>query len=65
MATRLDPVAAVANEILWPAAQYVDQATALPWSHLEALAGLGLYGLAVPADQGWGCRPAIPARSCA
>ncbi|MFV0525745.1 MAG: acyl-CoA dehydrogenase family protein [Acidimicrobiales bacterium] len=50
----LDQVAEVAESVLWPAAQRVDQADAIPRGHFEALAGTGAFGLAAPRPLG-GC----------
>ncbi|MGF1597493.1 MAG: acyl-CoA dehydrogenase family protein [Acidimicrobiales bacterium] len=45
-------VAAMADGVLWPAAHDVDGADAIPRSHLDALADLGLFSMVVPADAG-------------
>jgi alkylation response protein AidB-like acyl-CoA dehydrogenase len=42
----------IADEVLFPAAVVVDRAAAVPRSHLDALAGAGLYGVAGPAEAG-------------
>jgi len=42
----------IADEVLWPAAVAVDRAAAVPRSHLELLAGAGLFGVAGPVDAG-------------
>ncbi|HET6794473.1 MAG TPA: acyl-CoA dehydrogenase family protein [Acidimicrobiales bacterium] len=44
--------ARLADEVLFPAAPAVDLAARVPPSHLEALAAAGLYGAAVPVEQG-------------
>jgi alkylation response protein AidB-like acyl-CoA dehydrogenase len=56
-------VAVVADTVLWPAAQVVDRAPILPWSHLEAIAELGLFGQAAPPELGGLGLPAAVARS--
>lgn len=43
---------AVVEEVLWPAAEEVDRAVELPDRHFEALARLGLFAMALPADLG-------------
>jgi len=48
----LERVADVANAVLWPAAQEVDRAPAIPRSHFDALADLGLFGQAAPPELG-------------
>jgi alkylation response protein AidB-like acyl-CoA dehydrogenase len=51
----LTPVAAaaeLADSVLFPAVLETDRATAVPVSHLDALASAGLYGLAGPAGSG-------------
>ncbi len=42
----------VVDEVLWPAALTVDGLDAIPDAHYEALADLGLFGLAVPRARG-------------
>jgi len=42
----------LADEVLFPAAARTDAADAVPRSHLDRLAGAGLYGLAGPAEHG-------------
>jgi alkylation response protein AidB-like acyl-CoA dehydrogenase len=42
----------LADEVLFPAAMEVDGADAVPRSHLDRLAGAGLYGAAGPGDAG-------------
>jgi len=52
---RVDGVAraaAIADEVLFPAALQVDVAEAVPRSHLDLLAAEGLYGLAGPVEYG-------------
>jgi alkylation response protein AidB-like acyl-CoA dehydrogenase len=48
----LELAAQLSDTLLFPAALAVDQATAVPVSHLDALAAAGLYGLAGPLDYG-------------
>ena len=52
MSDVLERVAEVADTVLWPAAQAVDMAPAIPRSHLDALADLGLFGQAAPPELG-------------
>ncbi len=52
MSELLERVAEVADTVLWPAAQQVDQASIIPRSHLDALADLGLFGQAAPPELG-------------
>lgn len=42
----------LADTVLFPAAPGVDRAAGVPASHLDALAGAGLYGLKGPPDRG-------------
>jgi len=52
---RVDGVAraaAIADQVLFPAALQVDVAEAVPRSHLDLLAAEGLYGLAGPVEYG-------------
>jgi alkylation response protein AidB-like acyl-CoA dehydrogenase len=44
----------VAEDLLFPAAMYVDAADRIPADHLDALARAGLYGIAGPAATGLG-----------
>jgi len=52
MSELLERVADVADTVLWPAAQDVDRAPIIPRGHLDALADLGLFGQAAPAELG-------------
>jgi alkylation response protein AidB-like acyl-CoA dehydrogenase len=52
----------VADDVLAPAAQATDQAPVVPASHMEALAGAGLCGLAGPPDHGGVAAPAVVTR---
>ena len=47
MTSLLDRAAALADDVLQPAAAEVDASGEIPPSHFAALAGAGLYGLAV------------------
>ena len=42
----------LADEVLWPAAQDIDRAPAVPRAALDALADAGLYGLLGPVEMG-------------
>ena len=42
----------IADDVLWPRAQEVDQASSIPVEHLRTLADAGLHGLAAPAELG-------------
>lgn len=42
----------IADEVLFPAAEIVDRADRVPASHLDLLAGEGLYGMAAPPELG-------------
>ncbi len=49
----------MADDVLFPGALVTDASTILPQSNLDALASLGLYGAAMPADvEGLGLPPA-------
>jgi alkylation response protein AidB-like acyl-CoA dehydrogenase len=43
---------AIAEEVLFPAATATDAADLVPRANLDALAAAGLYGMAVPVDEG-------------
>ncbi|MFV0260556.1 MAG: acyl-CoA dehydrogenase family protein, partial [Acidimicrobiales bacterium] len=59
----LDQVAEVAESVLWPTAQQIDQAAAIPRSHFAALAATGAFGLAAPRSRGGlGVGPAVARR---
>jgi alkylation response protein AidB-like acyl-CoA dehydrogenase len=54
----LEVAAQLSDSVLFPAALEVDQAEAVPLSHLDALASAGLYGLSgPPAYEGLGLEP--------
>lgn len=51
-ATAIDRAVALADRVLFPAAQDVDRAVAIPSSHLAGLADAGLFGIAAPRADG-------------
>ncbi|NYJ05206.1 acyl-CoA dehydrogenase family protein [Petropleomorpha daqingensis] len=52
MSRVLDRARALADEVLWPAAEEIEAAGLVPRRLLDALASAGLYGLTGPADVG-------------
>lgn len=52
MTDLIERVGTFADEVLFPAALDVDRHGDIPGSHWEAMASLGLYGLAAPVDAG-------------
>lgn len=52
MTTPLEAATRLADELLFPTALEIDAADRVPRSHLDALAGAGLYGLFGPAEAG-------------
>ncbi|HXY44470.1 MAG TPA: acyl-CoA dehydrogenase family protein [Acidimicrobiales bacterium] len=50
--TAREIAAELSDSLLFPSALEVDQASAVPVSHLDALASAGLYGMAGPPDHG-------------